>query len=153
MAPFAGRQALLVLARLRCGDVHAQLAVGFGIGIAIRVPLHTRDRRVTRHPRAAPGRGHEEDSDKSDRCSKPRNHRCPRRRWADKAYQGPDRPVRVPLRGRSLKGWKRRQNGTHAKIRCLGAQAMAILKGRRLLRKLRCSTNRKTDIVKAVLVL
>lgn len=30
----AGRQALLVLAHLRCGDTHAQLAAGFGIGIA-----------------------------------------------------------------------------------------------------------------------
>jgi hypothetical protein len=30
----AGRQALLVLAHLRCGDTYAQLAAGFGIGIA-----------------------------------------------------------------------------------------------------------------------
>lgn len=30
----AGRQALLALARLRCGDTYAQLAAGFGIGIA-----------------------------------------------------------------------------------------------------------------------
>lgn len=29
-----GRQALLVLAHLRCGDTYAQLAAGFGIGIA-----------------------------------------------------------------------------------------------------------------------
>jgi hypothetical protein len=41
----------------------------------------------------------------------------------------------------------------HAKIRCLGEQAMAVLKGWCLLRKLRCSTNRITDIVKAVVVL
>ncbi|MFI7363350.1 IS5/IS1182 family transposase, partial [Streptomyces sp. NPDC050149] len=40
-----------------------------------------------------------------------------------------------------------------AKIRCLGEQAMATLKGWRLLRKLRCSTNRITAIVQAVLVL
>lgn len=73
--------------------------------------------------------------------------------WADKAYQGAGRHVRVPFRGRRLKRWKRRHNSTHAKIRCLGEQAMATLKGRRLLRKLRCSTNRITDIVKAVLVL
>lgn len=73
--------------------------------------------------------------------------------WADKAYQGAGGPVRVPFRGRRLKGWKRRHNTTHAKIRCLGEQAMATLKGWRLLRKLRCSTNRITDIVKAVLVL
>jgi hypothetical protein len=72
---------------------------------------------------------------------------------ADKAYQGAGGPVRVPFRGRRLKRWKRRHNTTHAKIRCLGEQAMATLKGWRLLRKLRCSTNRITDIVKAVLVL
>ncbi|EHM27149.1 IS493-like transposase [Streptomyces sp. W007] len=48
---------------------------------------------------------------------------------------------------------KRRHNSSHAKIRCLGEQAMATLKGWRLLRKLRCSTNRITPIVKAVLAL
>ncbi|MFF8793987.1 transposase family protein [Streptomyces globisporus] len=73
--------------------------------------------------------------------------------WADKAYQGAGGTVRVPFRGRRLKRWKRRHNTTHAKIRCLGEQAMATLKGWRLLRKLRCSTNRITDVVKAVLVL
>ncbi|WP_405434919.1 transposase family protein [Streptomyces anulatus] len=73
--------------------------------------------------------------------------------WADKAYQGAGRPVRVPFRGLRLKRWKRRHNRTHAKIRCLGEQAMATLKGWRLLRKLRCSTNRITDILKAVVVL
>lgn len=73
--------------------------------------------------------------------------------WADKAYQGAGGTIRVPFRGRRLKRWKRRHNSSHAKIRCLGEQAMATLKGWRLLRKLRCSTNRITDIVKAVLVL
>ncbi|MFE5392953.1 transposase family protein [Streptomyces sp. NPDC056568] len=73
--------------------------------------------------------------------------------WADKAYQGAGGPVRVPFRGRRLKRWKRRHNTTHVKIRCLGERAMATIKGWRLLRKLRCSTNRITDVVKAVLVL
>ncbi|MET8685243.1 transposase family protein [Streptomyces sp. NPDC004732] len=73
--------------------------------------------------------------------------------WADKAYQGAGRHVRVPFRGRHLKRWKRRHNTTHAKIRCVGEHAMAVLTGWQLLRKLRCSTNRITDIVKAVLVL
>ncbi len=73
--------------------------------------------------------------------------------WADKAYQGAGRPVRVPFRGRHLKRGKRRHNSSHAKIRCPGEHAMATLKGRRLLRKLRCSTNRITAIVQAVLVL
>ncbi|WP_329618036.1 transposase [Streptomyces brevispora] len=72
---------------------------------------------------------------------------------ADKTYQGAGHHVRVPFRGRRLKRWKRRHYSTHAKTRCLGEQAMATLKGWRLLRKLRCSTNRITDIVKAVLVL
>ncbi|NUW05289.1 transposase family protein [Streptomyces sp. CAI 127] len=73
--------------------------------------------------------------------------------WADKAYQEVGHLVRVPFRGRRLKRWQRRHNSTHAKIRCLGEQAMATLKGWRLLRKLRCSTNRITAIVQAVLVL
>jgi len=30
----AGRQALLVLAHLRCGHMYAQLAAGFGVGVA-----------------------------------------------------------------------------------------------------------------------
>ena len=73
--------------------------------------------------------------------------------WADKAYQGAGRHIRVPFRGRRLQRWKRRHSTTNAKIQCIGEQAMAVLKGWRLLRKLRCSTNRITDIVKAVLVL
>lgn len=59
--------------------------------------------------------------------------------WADRAYQGAGRHIRVPFRGRRLKRWKRRHNSSHAKIRCVGEQAMAVLKGWRLLRKLRCS--------------
>ncbi|MYT73761.1 MULTISPECIES: transposase family protein, partial [unclassified Streptomyces] len=73
--------------------------------------------------------------------------------YADKAYQGAARNIRVPFKGRRLKRWQRRHNTTHAKICCVGEQAMAALKGWRLLRKLRCSTNRITAIVKAVLVL
>ncbi|MFB7048184.1 transposase family protein [Streptomyces microflavus] len=73
--------------------------------------------------------------------------------WADKAYQGTGRLVRVPFRGRRLKRWQRRHNTAHAKIRCVGEQAMAVLKGWRLLRKLRCCPDRITNIVKAVLAL
>ncbi|MET9539380.1 transposase family protein [Streptomyces sp. NPDC006553] len=75
------------------------------------------------------------------------------KRWADKAYQGVTGPVPVPFRGRRRKRGKRRRNTTHAKIRCLAEWAMATLQGRRLLRNCRCSTNRITDVVKAVLVL
>ncbi|MFE1206988.1 transposase family protein [Streptomyces sp. NPDC058762] len=209
----AGRQALLALAHLRCGDTYAQLAAGFGIGIAtvyryIReavevlaalaptlaeametsrtkafvildgtlLPIH----RIAadapyysgKHKRhgmniqvrtdplgrllwaspALPGSTHD--------LAPARTHeivdalaaaglKC----WADKAYQGTGRQIRVPFRGRRLKRWKRRHNSSHAKIRCVGEQAMAVLKGWRLPRKLRCSTNRITNIVKAVLVL
>ncbi|MFE3403001.1 transposase family protein [Streptomyces anulatus] len=209
----AARQALLALAHLRCGDTYAQLAAGFGIGIAtafryireavdilatlapslaevmkaIRakafvildgtlLPIdriaadtpyysgkhkrHGMNVQVLTDPfgrllwasPALPGSTHD--------LTAARQHgiiealaeaglKC----WADKAYQGAGGTVRVPFRGRHLKRWKRRHNTTHAKIRCLGEQAMATLKGWRLLRKLRCSTNRITDVVKAVLVL
>ncbi|WP_331762725.1 transposase family protein [Streptomyces anulatus] len=209
----AARQALLALAHLRCGDTYAQLAAGFGIGIAtafryireavdilatlapslaeaikaIRakafvildgtlLPIdriaadtpyysgkhkrHGMNVQVLTDPfgrllwasPALPGSTHD--------LTDVRQHgiiealaeaggKC----WADKAYQGAGGTVRVPFRGRRLKRWKRRHNTTHAKIRCLGEQAMATLKGWRLLRKLRCSTNRITDVVKAVLVL
>ncbi|MFJ4467536.1 transposase family protein [Streptomyces sp. NPDC089424] len=73
--------------------------------------------------------------------------------WADKAYQGADPAVRVPFRGKNLRGWRRRHNLDHAKIRGLGGRAMATLKCWRLLRKLRCSTTRITAIVRAVVAL
>ncbi|MFI6339934.1 transposase family protein [Streptomyces sp. NPDC050535] len=208
-----GRQALLALAHLRCGDTYAQLAAGCDIGIAtvyryIReaaealaalTPSLAEAMRTIRekafvildgtllpidriaadspyhsgkHKRhgmniqvladpfgrllwaspALPGSTHD--------LTAARHHgiidalteaglKC----WADKAYQGAGGPVRVPFRGRRLKEWKRRHNTSHAKIRCVGERAMATLKGWRLLRKLRCSTNRITDMVKAVLVL
>lgn len=44
-------------------------------------------------------------------------------------------------------------NRSHAKIRALVEQAMAALKNWRLLRKLRCSTTRITNLVQAVLTL
>ncbi|MFC7819977.1 transposase family protein [Streptomyces albidoflavus] len=73
--------------------------------------------------------------------------------WADRAYQAAGRHIRVPIRGRKLKRWQRHHNTTHAKIRCVGEQAVATLKGWRVLRKIRCSTNRITDLVRAVLTL
>ncbi len=61
----------------------------------------------------------------------------------------------APFRGkhRNLSTGKQAVNVAHAKIRAVGEQAMATLKGWRLLRKLRCSTTRITDIGKAVLTL
>ncbi|WP_411129790.1 transposase family protein [Streptomyces sp. x-19] len=209
----ASRQALLALAHLRCGDTYAQLAAGFGIGVAtvyryireavdalaalapslaeamrtIRtkafvildgtlLPIdriaadtpyysgkykrHGMNVQVLADPLgrllwaspALPGSAHDLTAARQHGIIEALTEaglRC----WADKAYQGAGGSVRVPFRGRRLKRWKRRHNSTHAKIRCLGEQAMATLKGWRLLRKLRCSTNRITDVVKAVLVL
>ncbi|MEU1932376.1 transposase family protein [[Kitasatospora] papulosa] len=205
-----GRQALLVLAHLQCGDTYAQLATAFGIGIAtvyryvreaievlaalapsLAEAMRTASRlafvildgtllpidRIAadtpyysgRHKRhgmnvqiltdpfgrllwALPGSTHD--------LTAARTHgivdalaeaglKC----WADKAYQGAGGSIRVPFRGRRLKRWQRQHNSTHAKIRCIGEQAMATLKGWLLLRKLRCSTNRITNFVKAALVL
>ncbi|WP_436740215.1 transposase family protein [Streptomyces sp. BBFR102] len=73
--------------------------------------------------------------------------------WADKAYQGAGPAIRVPFRGKNPRGWRRRHNRDHAKIRSLGERAMATLKCWRLLRKLRCSTTRITAIVRAVVAL
>ncbi|GED88546.1 hypothetical protein TNCT6_56310 [Streptomyces sp. 6-11-2] len=77
------------------------------------------------------------------------------RTWADKGYQGARGAIRVPYRGRrsTLSAGKRAVNTSHARIRAVGEQANATLKSWRLLRKLRCSTTRITDIVKAVLAL
>lgn len=71
--------------------------------------------------------------------------------WAGKAHQGADPAIRVPIRGKHLRG--RRHNRGHAKISGLGERAVAILKSWRLLRKLRCSTTRITAAVRAVVTL
>ncbi|MFE0774222.1 transposase family protein [Streptomyces sp. NPDC058861] len=105
------RQALLVLAHLRCGDTYAQLAAGFGIGIATVY-------RYIREVIEVLGRN------------------CPR-------------PVPMP----PPQAMEAPPQHYPRQVRCVGEQAMATLKGWRLLRKLRCSTNRITNIVKAVLVL
>ncbi|MFD3537785.1 transposase family protein [Streptomyces sp. NPDC058664] len=209
----AGRQAVLALAHLRCGDTYAQLAAGFGIGIAtayryIReavevlaglaptlaeamniaqtkafvildgtlLPIdriaadtpyysgkhkrHGMNVQVLTDPfgrllwasPALPGSTHDLTAVRTHGIVEALTDAgltC----WADKAYQGAGGSIRVPFRGRRLKRWQRRHNTTHAKIRCLGEQAMATLKSWRLLRKLRCSTHRITDVVKALLVL
>lgn len=44
-------------------------------------------------------------------------------------------------------------NRSHAKIRALAEHAVATLKSWRLLRKLRCSTTRITNLAQAVLTL
>jgi hypothetical protein len=208
-----GRQALLVLAHLRCGDTYARLAAGFRIGIAtvyryireavdllallaptLEQAMHTVRRKayvildgtllpidriasdrpyysgkkkhhgmnvqVLADPAgrliwasdALPGATHD--------LTAARAHDIPVtlaaddiKCWADKAYQGASPAIRVPFRGRNLRGWRRRHNRDHARIRSLGERAIAILKGWRILRKLRCSTTRITAIVRAVVAL
>lgn len=73
--------------------------------------------------------------------------------WADKGYQGAGSTVIVPYRGRwkNLSQGKRAVNRSHAKIRAVGEQPNATLKTWRLLRKLRCSPNRTTPRVQAIL--
>ncbi|MEV5129107.1 transposase family protein [[Kitasatospora] papulosa] len=75
--------------------------------------------------------------------------------WADKGYQGAGATVRVPFRGkhRNLAAGQQAVNVAHSRIRAVGEEAMATLKGWRLLRKLRCSTTRITSLVQAVLTL
>ncbi|WP_405387807.1 transposase family protein [Streptomyces sp. NBC_01102] len=208
-----GRQAVLVLAYLRCGDTYARLAAGFRVGIAtvhryIReavdllaalaptleqamttvrkkayvildgtvLPIdriaadqpcysgkkkhHGMNVQVLADPvgrliwasDVLPGAVHD--------LTAARTHGIPAalaaddvKCWADKAYQGAGPAVRVPFRGKNLRGWRRRHNRDHAKIRSLGERAMATLKFWRLLRKLRCSTTRITAVVRAVVAL
>lgn len=75
--------------------------------------------------------------------------------WADKAYRGTGGTTRVPYWGRweTLSAGQQAVNRSHATIRALVEQAMAALKNWRLLRNLRCSTTRITNLVQAVLTL
>ncbi|MBW8707000.1 hypothetical protein MBT84_46630 [Streptomyces sp. MBT84] len=75
--------------------------------------------------------------------------------WADKGYRGAGGMVRTPCWGRweTLSAGQKAVNRSHAKIRALVEQAIATLKAWRLLRKLRCSTTRITELVQAVLTL
>lgn len=69
--------------------------------------------------------------------------------------QGAGGTITVPYCGRwrNLSEGKRAVNRSHAKIRAVGEQANAVIKGWRLLRKLRCSPSRTTALVQAVLSL
>ncbi|MFE2337901.1 hypothetical protein [Streptomyces coelicoflavus] len=73
--------------------------------------------------------------------------------WADKAYQGASPAIRVPIRGKHLRGSRRRHDRDQTKIRSLGDRAMAIPKSRLLLRKPRCSTTQITAVLRAVAAL
>jgi len=211
----ADRQALLALAHLRCGHTYAQLAAGFGIGLAtvyryiveavevlaalaptlqqamtvaankafvildgtlLHIDRIAADRPYYsgKHKRhgmnvqviadafgrllwassALPGAVHDIKAARIHGIIEALTQ-AGIRTWADKGYQGAQGTIRVPYRGRwsTLPAGKRAVNSSHARIRAVGEQANATLKSWRLLRKLRCSTTRITDIVKAVLAL
>ncbi|MFD6348525.1 transposase family protein [Streptomyces roseolus] len=153
----ASRQALPALAHLRCGDTYAQPAAGFGIGIAtvyryIRetvevlaslVPSLAEAMRTIREKAFVILDGTPLPIDRiaDDTPCHPGKHK----------RHGMNVQVLTDPLGR-LSG-PRRHNTTHAKIRCLGEQAMTTLKSRRPLRKLRCGTTRITAIAQAVLLL
>ncbi|MFF5503144.1 hypothetical protein [Streptomyces roseolus] len=61
--------------------------------------------------------------------------------------------LHVPFRGRRLAWWQRRHHGTHAEVRCVGERTVTTSKGRRLVRRFRCSAKHVTSIVRAFLVL
>jgi hypothetical protein len=104
----AGRQALLALAHLRCGDTYTQLAAGYRH--RDRIPLHTRGRGRTGRPRAHPGRGDAPRTDQGvrDPGRHPAAYRQDRRRHPVLLGQtqaprherpSPHRPVRPPVVG------------------------------------------------------
>ncbi|OIV37115.1 IS5 family transposase [Mangrovactinospora gilvigrisea] len=73
--------------------------------------------------------------------------------FADRGYRGARGTVRTPIWGRGLPRGPKLVNITHAKIRAAGERAIATLKTWRLLRKLRCSTNRITAVAQAIMTL
>ncbi|GAA3464325.1 hypothetical protein J2S66_001979 [Saccharothrix longispora] len=75
--------------------------------------------------------------------------------WADKVHRGAGGPIRVPYHGRwhNLSPGQQAVNRSHTRIRALGERAVSTLKAWRLLRRLRCSTTRITDLTGVVLAL
>lgn len=74
---------------------------------------------------------------------------------ADSGYQGAGGTVRTPAKrpkGRGHNGFERRANRAHAKERAPGERGFALLKSWRVLRLVRISPERITELVKAVLV-
>ncbi|MFF2189444.1 transposase family protein [Streptomyces sp. NPDC058155] len=160
----AARQALLALAHLRCSDTYAQLAAGFGIGIAT-VYRYIRE-AVESLAGLAPSLGEAMKTIQEkafvildgtllpiDRIAADTPHYSGKHKrhgmnvqvltvpfgwllWASQALPGSTHHLTAA-----------RQHGI------IDALAEAGLKCWRLLRKLRCSTNRITDAVKAVVVL
>jgi hypothetical protein len=77
--------------------------------------------------------------------------------FADKAYQGAGGTVRTPFKRHAtrprLSRGQKAVNRAHARIRALGERAVSLLKGWKVLTKLRCCPRRATAIIAAILVL
>ncbi len=77
--------------------------------------------------------------------------------FADKGYQGVGGTIRTPFKRHRHRPWlsrgQRDVNRSHARIRAIGERAIATLKSRKVLTKLRCSPRRATALVRAILVL
>ncbi|WP_406191842.1 transposase [Streptomyces sp. NBC_01017] len=75
---------------------------------------------------------------------------------ADKAYEGAGGTFCTPYkrhRGRELTAHQKSVNRAHARLRSPVERAFALLKSWRIFRRARCSPNRLTSIVKAILTL
>jgi hypothetical protein len=77
--------------------------------------------------------------------------------FADKAYQGAGGTVRTPFKRHAtrprLSRGQKAANRAHARIRALGERAVSLLKGWKILVKLRCCPRRATAVITAILVL
>jgi hypothetical protein len=77
--------------------------------------------------------------------------------FADKGCQGAGGSLRTPFKRRHprppLSGQQKAVNRAHARIRAVGERAVATVKGRKVLARLRCCPRRATAIVAAILVL
>ncbi|MBB4981709.1 hypothetical protein GGE06_002619 [Streptomyces sp. SFB5A] len=168
---------VLALAHLRCGGTYAQLTAGFSIGIATVYPYIREAIGVLAALAPALAEVMTTASTKAfmildgtllpiDRIAADTPYcsgRHKRHGMNDQVLTDPFGcllwaslcPSRSHPRSdrRWLKRRKRRRNSGPAKIRCAGEQAMAAPKGWRLLRKLRCITNRIPDLVNAADVL
>lgn len=74
---------------------------------------------------------------------------------ADSGYQGAGGTVRTPAKrpkGKGHNGFEKRANRAHAQERARGERGFALLKGWQVLRLVRISPSRITDLVRAVLV-
>lgn len=69
---------------------------------------------------------------------------------ADRAYRGAGATVRTPCYGRDLPEKYAQCNRDHARLRAPGERAFARLKQWRILRRVRCSTNRISRTVAAI---